>query len=119
VNVTDNVCAAPVDSTVPAAGVYANVPGTDAVAFNWEAPSGVPKVMPAGGTHVIVGVALVTVIGTLANACVNDTVSAGVKVVVSVCPDPANSTVPAAGLYANVPGTDAVAFSCVALSGVP
>jgi len=32
---------------------------------------------------------------------------------------PGVNTVPAAGLYTNVPGTDAVASSWVALSGVP
>lgn len=32
---------------------------------------------------------------------------------------PAGRTVPAAGLYANVPGTLAEAFNCVALSAVP
>ena len=45
--------------------------------------------------------------------------SVGVNVTVSVCAGPTESTVPAAGVYAKVPGTDAVAFSCVALNAVP
>jgi hypothetical protein len=32
---------------------------------------------------------------------------------------PAGSTVPAGGVYTNVPGVFALAFSCVALSAVP
>src|SRR5882762_9599746 len=45
--------------------------------------------------------------------------SLGVKVAMSFWPLPAFRTVPAGGAYANVPGTFAVAFSCVPLSGVP
>ena len=45
--------------------------------------------------------------------------SLGVKVTVRVCLGPAFSTVPAAGVYAKVPGTEAVASSCAAPSGVP
>jgi hypothetical protein len=42
VKVTDNACAAPAFSSVPAAGVYSNVPGMLAVAFSCAAPSAVP-----------------------------------------------------------------------------
>src|SRR5882672_3495263 len=119
VNVADSTCAAPALRTVPAAGVYTNVPGTLAVAFNCEAPSGVPNVIAAGALHVIVGVAFPTVIATLAVAVAKLTTSVGVKVTDNVCAAPALRTVPAAGVYTNVPGTLAVAFNCVAPSGVP
>jgi len=70
VNVTDKDCAAPAGNTVPAAGVYAKVPGTLAVAFNCVALSGVPYVIAEGAFQVIVGVALTTVIVRLAVAVV-------------------------------------------------
>jgi hypothetical protein len=41
------------------------------------------------------------------------------KVTVSACAAPAFSTVPAVGVYSNVPGMLAVAFSCAAPSAVP
>lgn len=41
VNCTDRVCV-PAPSTVPAAGVYTNAPGVEAVAFNCAEPSAVP-----------------------------------------------------------------------------
>ena len=53
---------------------------------------------------------LATVTETVACAVEYFSVSAGVKVTESVCV-PAPSTSPAAGVYANVPGTDAVALS--------
>ena len=55
----------PVAGVVPAAGVYANVPPTEAVAFNCVADSVVPKGMLAGLFQVITGVAWVTVICTV------------------------------------------------------
>ena len=64
------------------------------------------------------GVAWLTWIGTEAVAVELFVVSVGVKVTVRVC-GPAPSTVPAAGVKLNVPGTDDVASSCVALSAVP
>jgi hypothetical protein len=67
---------------------------------------------------VVVLVALLTVIVVVSVAVVLSVVSVGVKVTESVCV-PAVSTVPAAGKYAKVPGTDAVASSCVLLSAVP
>jgi hypothetical protein len=45
--------------------------------------------------------------------------SAGANVVDNVWADPALSRVPAAGVYVNVPATDAVAFSCESLNAVP
>src|SRR6267142_5734849 len=70
VNVADRTCAAPAPAlrTVPAAGVYTNVPDTFPVAFNCVAPSGVPNVIAAGALHVIVGAAFPTAIATLAVA---------------------------------------------------
>jgi hypothetical protein len=50
------------DITVPSGGVYTNVPGTLAVAFNCVALSAVPATTAAGVFHVMEGVALVTVI---------------------------------------------------------
>ena len=47
------------------------------------------------------------------------TLSVGVNVACNVCALPACSTVPAAGVYVNVPGTLAVALSCVDESAVP
>src|SRR5678815_3707638 len=66
VNVTDNVCAIPAPRMVPAAGQYANVPGTLAVAVNCVALRAVPVVMSAGFAHVMTGVALSTVSDTVA-----------------------------------------------------
>jgi len=54
--------------TVPVAGLYTNVPGTFAVAFNCAALSAVPAVTAAGVVHVIVGVCFA------AAFTVNDTV---------------------------------------------
>ena len=72
-------------------------PGTSAVAFNCVALSAVPGVMFAGVVHVMTGVRLTTVSGTVfvigANA-----VLVGVKVTDSVR-WPTASTVPAAGEY--------------------
>ena len=45
-------------------------------------------------------------------------VSAGVKVTERVSV-PAAGILPGAGVYTSVPGTDAVAFNCVAESAVP
>jgi hypothetical protein len=55
VNVADRISLPPTGSTVPSGGVYANVPGALAVAFNWIELSGVPTTIPAGAVHVIVG----------------------------------------------------------------
>src|SRR5215210_2371549 len=55
-------------SIVPAAGEYANVPGTFAVALNCAAPSGVPYAIAAGVGHVIVGVTRPTAIVTVTTA---------------------------------------------------
>jgi hypothetical protein len=59
VNVTDNVWP-PAGRTVPAAGEYANVPGTDAVAFNCAAPRAVPYVRLFGAVHEMLVAAFVT-----------------------------------------------------------
>ena len=75
--------------------------------------------MFAGFDQVIVGVAFSTLILTVAVAAVEFTVSVGVKVTDSVCAEPAFNTVPAAGVYTNVPATLALAFSCVPLSAMP
>ena len=56
VNVTESVCV-PTPKTVPAAGVYANVPVTEAVAFSCVALNAVPNVIAAGADQVIMGVA--------------------------------------------------------------
>ena len=64
-----------------------------------------------------VGVAFVTESVTLAVAIVKLVASLGVKITDRVC-EPVGSTVPEAGVYANVPGTLAVALSCVSLSAV-
>ena len=55
-NVTFNVWG-PTAKTVPAAGVYAKVPDTEAVAFNCVALNAVPYVIAAGGAQVITGAA--------------------------------------------------------------
>ena len=68
VNVTESVCPAPTGSTVPAAGVYTNVPATLAVAFNCVPLSAVPKVMLAGAAHVIVGVVFPVPAATISTA---------------------------------------------------
>ena len=57
-----------VDITVPAVGLYTNVPGTLAVASNCVALSAVPTVTAAGVLQVMVGVALFTVSVTDAEA---------------------------------------------------
>ena len=69
-NVTDSVCPAPAVNTTPAAGVYTNVPGTLAVAFSCVALSAVPYAIAVSVGHVIVGVALSTVMSTVAVAAV-------------------------------------------------
>src|SRR6476469_7578309 len=75
--------------------------------------------MPAGVGQVIVGVAFATSITTVLVAVVKFAVSVGVKVTDSDCARPADSTILAAGVYANVPGVLAVAFRCAELSAVP
>lgn len=62
VNVTESVCV-PAASTVPAGGLYANVPATLAVASNCGAPRGVGFVIAAGCGQVIVGVAFAVELG--------------------------------------------------------
>ena len=89
------------------------------MAFNCAPLSAVPTEIDAGAAHVIVGVAFSTVIATVAVAVVKAVGSVGVNVVDSVWLAPADSTVPAGGVYANVPGADEVAFSCVPSSAVP
>jgi hypothetical protein len=64
VNVTLNMLV-PTDNTVPAAGVYENVPATEEDAFSWLALNGVPKTMAPGAGQVIDGVSRAfTVSGT-------------------------------------------------------
>src|SRR6185436_11445082 len=75
--------------------------------------------MSAGVAQVMTGVAFRTSIATVFVAIVKFAASVGVKVTDSVCAAPAFRIVPASGLSTNVPGTLAVAFSCVALSAVP
>jgi len=68
VNVTLNICVPAVLITVPAAGLYANVPATFAVAFNCAELKAVPAITAAGVAHVITGVCFVeavTVNGTV------------------------------------------------------
>src|ERR671924_583629 len=101
VKVTDSGCD-PASSTVPAAGAYANVPGTLLVALSCVALNAVPYVMSAGVDHVIAGVPFSTVRLTVAVAPVKFTASVGVNVTDSGCA-PASRTVLAAGVYANVP----------------
>src|SRR5262245_49263211 len=60
-----------------------------------------------------------TVRATDVVAALKFTESAGVNVTDNNCAGPAYSTVPACGEYTNVPGTEAVALSCVALNAVP
>ena len=120
VKVTESVTV-PAFGIVPAAGVYWKVPGVDAVASNCVALKAVPAVIGARAGHVIFGVvrfAWVTTSVLVAVAVVKSAVSVGVKTAVSVTV-PTAGTVPAEGVYWNVPGVDAVAFSCVALSAVP
>ena len=61
VKLTERVWSLPACNTVPAAGVYVSMPGTDAVASSCVTERAVPKTIPAGLDQVIVGVALVTV----------------------------------------------------------
>lgn len=117
VNITVSVCA-PAASTVPAAGEYANDPGTLAVASSCVELSAVPDVMAPGAAQEIVGDPLVTVSTTVAASVLKFVVSDGVKVTESVC-GPDKSIVPAAGVYRSVPGKLDEASSCEALSDVP
>lgn len=55
----------PAARTVPAAGVYRNVPGKLDEASNCESLSAVPKLTAEGVAHVIIGSALLTVCVTL------------------------------------------------------
>src|SRR5712691_4284307 len=96
-----------------------NAPGTFAVAFNCAPPSGVPYGTVDGAFQVIAGVPFATSIDTLVAAVLYVAPSVGVKTTESVCPLPAGSTLPTSGVYASVPGTFAVAFSCVPSSTVP
>ena len=66
----------------------------------------------------ITGAAFATSIVTVFDAVVKFAASAGVKVTDSDCAVPADRTVVAGGVYTNVPGVLAVAFSCVPLSAV-
>src|SRR4030081_1098412 len=75
--------------------------------------------MSAGGGQGIVGGAFSTLSAAARGAGRELAASVGVNATESVCAAPALSTVPATGEYTNVPGTLAVAFSCVALSAVP
>jgi hypothetical protein len=65
VNVTDSG-RDPAPTTVPSTGEYANVPGTEAVAFNCVPLSAVPYVIAAGVVQVIIGVAGTTMTAALA-----------------------------------------------------
>ncbi len=65
--VTDKVDV-PAGRTVPAAGVYANVPATFAVAFNWVLLSAVPCVIAGGAAQLIVDVTFVAVADCRAEA---------------------------------------------------
>jgi len=61
----------PTARTVPAGGVYTNVPDTDAMAFNCVELRAVPKDIESGVGHVIFGVCcVVTTICTVAVAVV-------------------------------------------------
>src|SRR6266446_5138368 len=74
--------------------------------------------MSTGAGQMMVDAAFVTFTVAVAVAPVKFTASLGVKVTESVC-DPAVSTAPAAGEYVNVPGTLAVALSCVPSIAAP
>src|SRR3954466_12848589 len=75
--------------------------------------------MSATVGHVIAGVAFSTLIVTVFVAVVKFTASVGVNVTDSVWFAPAFSTLLEAGEYTKLPGTLAVALSCVALRAVP
>jgi len=80
----------------------------------------VPTTTAAGVFQVITGVVLaVTFSVTLAVAVVLSVVSVGVNVTFNVTFPAVDSIVPAAGEYTKVPGTLAVASSCVAPRAVP
>jgi hypothetical protein len=79
--------------------------------------------MFAGVFHVMAGAPGCTVMVTVADEEVKCVVSVGVKVTDTVCV-PNSSTVPAGGVYVNVPGTAAppevtAALSCVDERAVP
>jgi hypothetical protein len=57
IKVTESVCV-PAPKMVPAAGTYANVPGTEAVAFNCAPLNAAPYVIATGADQEIVGVTL-------------------------------------------------------------
>jgi hypothetical protein len=112
-------CCVPADRTVPTAGLYVNLPGTLAFAFNCVALRAVPGEMDPGVTQVITGVAWLTIRCTDADVA-EYAVSVGVKLTDIVCHRGlALNTVPARGVYTKVPDTFAVAFSSVLLSAVP
>jgi hypothetical protein len=117
VNVTVSVFR-PAVITVPVAGLYTNTPGIEVVAFNSAELSAVPGGIETGFGHTITGVPFVTTRFTVAVAVVYAFVSVGVNINVRTFV-PRFSVAPAAGLYVNVPGTDAVAFNCAGLSAVP
>ena len=56
VNVVERVCV-PTGSTVPAAGLYANDPGTDDIASSWNPLNWVPYVIGLGVVQEIIGLA--------------------------------------------------------------
>src|SRR5579863_9546531 len=55
VNVTESVWPLPGSRTVPAGGLYTNVPATLAEALSWPAPSALPNEMAAGLAHAMAG----------------------------------------------------------------
>src|SRR5664279_1330264 len=78
-----------------------------------------PCVIGSGFDHVMTGIVLAfTVSDTAASAVAQFAMSCGVKIKERVC-FPSGSKASGAGKYSNVPGTDAVAQSCVALSCSP
>jgi hypothetical protein len=112
----------PPANTVPSPGVYTNVPATVEVAPNCGALNAVPYTIAAGDFQLTDGVCFVavfTVNDTVFDATLYVVVSVGVNKTLSVCVPDVFRTVPATGVYANVPATFAVAFNCAAPSVVP
>ena len=98
----------PASKTVPAGGLYVKVPGTEAVAPSWAAPSRVPNVIGAGVGHKTVGVAWRTTTWTVPGAVASKLESAPVALKVPVTFDvPADRTVFDAALHLPEPEFDA------------
>ena len=92
---------------------------SSAAAFAVPYTSSYGQMIGAGFVHVTVVGALITLMVTVCVTTLKLIRSAGVNTTVNTWPVPTFRTVLAAGWYAYVPATFALAFNCEALSRVP